>query len=425
MRCGSVGGGCINLLLSGITIIFIGTIVFPALPQSLQQEQTASTNSQSSSNFNVSDNTGDSIYPSVAASNNNVYVVWQDAYGGQNVSYYRQNNDIFFKRSTDGGRSFENITKLSNSTTLSARPIIAAFDNNVYVVWNEDTPKEKQIWFRKSTDNGSSFDRPINLGNNSYSRDNILPKAIAAFGDHVYVVWRQLTEDGNQSSIFLKGSIDTGNTFGEAKEVSENALYRSSPKVAAFNNNVYVVWDVKYSNSGGYKGTKNEGIFFAKSSDDGVTFDKQTKLNGVNDFGEAQVAAYFNDVYVAWAGSVYYPDNSTDNIFLTSSFDNGDTFEKTILLNNGITQSANVELAKTERRIEAVWQDGVTSNGEIFHKSSSNVKPALIDPARNLSDTEGASECPSIAISGKTTYVVWEDSTYGNHEIFLKKLVSN
>jgi len=84
-----------------------------------------------------------------------------------------------------------------------------------------------------------------------------------------------------------------------------------------------------------------------------------------------------------------------------------------------------VELAKTEGRIEAVWQDGVTSNGEIFHKTSSNVKPALIDPSTNISDTEGPSECPSIAISGKTTYVVWEDSTYGNHEIFLKKLLSN
>jgi hypothetical protein len=211
--------------------------------------------------------------------------------------------------------------------------------------------------------------------------------------------------------------------FWKAMEISENALFRSSPKVAAFNNNVYVVWDAKYS--GAYKGTKNEGIFFAKSSDDGITFGKEIKLNGVNDFGEGQVAAYLNDVYVAWAASVYYPNNSTDNIFLTSSSDNGDTFEETILLNKGITKSANVELAKTEGRIEAVWQDGLTSNGEIFHKSSSNVKQALIDPAGKLSDTVGPSECPSIAISGKTTYVVWEESTYGNHEIFLKKLVSN
>jgi hypothetical protein len=410
-------------LLSRITIILIGTIVFSALPQSFQQQQAASIKLQSSSNFNVSGNTGDSTYPSVAASNNKVYVVWQDGYREQNVSYYGQNNDVFFKRSTDGGRSFENITKLSNSTTLSARPAIAAFDNNVYVVWIEDTPKEKQIWFRKSTDNGRSFDQPIILGNNSYTVDHILPKAIAAFGDHVYVVWRQLTEDGNKASIILKGSIDNGNTFGKAMEVSENALFRSSPKVAAFNNNVYVVWDAKYS--GAYKGTKNEGIFFAKSSDDGVTFDKQTKLNGVNDFGEAQVAAYLNDVYVAWAGSVYYPNNSTDNLFLTSSFDNGDTFEKTILLNKGINKSANVELAKTEGRIEAVWQDRVMSNGEIYHKGSSNGNPALTQPARNLSDTEGLSECPSLAISGKTTYVVWEEITYGNHEIFLKKLVSN
>lgn len=409
-------------MLSGITLILIGIIVISILPQSLQQGQAATTNLQGISNFNVSDNIGDSTYPSVAASNNKVYVVWQDDYKEQSVSYDRQNNDIFFKRSTDGGRSFENITKLSNSTTLSARPIIAAVGSNLYVVWIEDTPKEKQIWFRKSIDNGSSFDQPIKLGNNSYSSDHILPKAIAAFGGHVYVVWRQLSEDGKQSSIFLKGSPDTGNTFGKAKQVSENAIFNSSPKVAAFNNNVYVVWDVKYS--GGYKGSKSGGIFFVKSSDDGVTFSKESKLNGLNEVGEAQVAAYVNEVYVAWAGSVYYPGQSTENIFLTFSIDNGDNFEKTILLNKGMTHPANVELAKTDGRIEAVWQDEVMSNGEIFHRSSSKVRPVLIEPARNLSDTEGLSECPSLAVSGKTTYVVWEDSTYGNREIFLKKLVS-
>ena len=75
--------------------------------------------------------------------------------------------------------------------------------------------------------------------------------------------------------------------------------------------------------------------------------------------------------------------------------------------------------------IEAVWQDRIAGNGEIYYKRSlnNNNEQAIFKDTRNLSNTEGLSECPSIAISGNTSYVVWEDDTYGNHEIFFKRLI--
>jgi hypothetical protein len=410
-----------NPLLLAVTTIFIVAMTFSTLPDSLQQQQSTSNNIQSGSNFNVSNNTGDSVYPAIAASGNNVYVVWQDDYLGQSVSYDRKNYDIFFKRSTDGGKSFENITNLSNNVVLSGRPIITAFDNNVYIVWMEDTLENKQIWFRKSTNNGSTFDQPLHLSSGHRIKDSIIPMAIAAFGNDVYVVWRQLVEDGKTGSVLFKASTDTGNTFGETMEISDNAVYSTSPKIAASNNNVYVVWDVRHSE--GEKSNKSEGIFFAQSFNNGITFRNETKLNGNKEFGEPQVAAHSRQVYVAWAGSVYNPQQSMGDIFLTLSFNNGNTFAETIPINTGFMDSENVELAITKGRIDAVWQDRITGNGEIFHKRSLNNEPSFLKAAKNLSGTEGLSECPSIAVSGNTTYVAWEDSTYGNHEIFLKKVV--
>jgi hypothetical protein len=41
----------------------------------------------------------------------------------------------------------------------------------------------------------------------------------------------------------------------------------------------------------------------------------------------------------------------------------------------------------------------------------------------NVSNSDGISECPSLAISGNNIYIVWEDDTTGNHEIFYKRLV--
>jgi hypothetical protein len=408
-----------DVLTIGYTLIFMSAIVFSVLPTSLHQQQPV-LGIQTNSNFNVSNNAGDSVYPAIAASGNNAYVVWQDDNFGEGVSYDKKNYDILFAKSVDSGRSFKNITNLSDTVSLSARPTITAYDNNVYVVWIEDTLNETKILFRKSTDGGSTFDQTIHLGSSSYAKDYILPKAVATFGDNVYVVWRHLTEDGKTGSILLKSSKDAGNTFGETMKISDNAAFTSSPKVSTSNNNVYVVWDAMYNkkdNTG-----KTEGIFLAKSSDNGLTFGNETKISGNKEIGEAQVAAYLNEVYIAWGSSVYNTQQ-IDDVFLTYSFNGGNTFEDTILLNKDFDDSANVELAKAEGRIDAVWQDQVTGNGEIFHKRSLNTLPSFIAPATNLSDNQGLSECPSIALSGNATYIVWEDNTYGNHEIFFKKVV--
>ena len=39
----------------------------------------------------------------------------------------------------------------------------------------------------------------------------------------------------------------------------------------------------------------------------------------------------------------------------------------------------------------------------------------------NLSNNNGISECPSIAISDNNLYILWEDINPGNHEIFFWK----
>jgi hypothetical protein len=408
-------------LLELVLVFVIIAIILSALPASFQQKQSTSDNTQGDFNFNLSNNTGDSVYPSIAASGNNVYVVWQDDYFGQGVSYDKKNYDILLAKSTDGGNSFGNITNLSNNIALSARPIITTFEEKVYVVWMEDTLRDRQLWFRTSTDGGRTFDRAISLSSNHDNRDSIIPKAIAAFGNNVYVVWRHLGEDGKTGSISFRASTDSGKSFGRVVEVSGNAAYSSSPKVAAFGKNLYVVWDV--INKEAEVTGKNPGVFIAKSTDGGFTFENETKLSADTVFGEGQVAVYTNHVFVAWAGSVYDTKQSINDVFFKFSSDNGDRFGETISMHKDFVDSENVELATAEGRMDVVWQDKVTGNGEIFHTSLKD-RQVLADGARNLSNTEGLSECPSIATSGNSTYVVWEDSTYGNHEIFFKRLVS-
>ena len=75
---------------------------------------------------NLSNNDGDSTNPLVEATGNIVYVVWTDESKG--------NGDILFKRSTDGGKSFDKTINLSNNNGESSEPRIAKSGNNLYVV---------------------------------------------------------------------------------------------------------------------------------------------------------------------------------------------------------------------------------------------------------------------------------------------------
>ena len=67
--------------------------------------------------------------------------------------------------------------------------------------------------FTKSEDNGTTFSKVINLSNNSKNSNNV---EISAFDENVYVVWQDIDDDQNHdknSSIMFKSSVNSGNTF--------------------------------------------------------------------------------------------------------------------------------------------------------------------------------------------------------------------
>jgi hypothetical protein len=105
--------------------------------------------------------------PAVAASGNNVYVVWHGPFLGG------QSSDIHYRRSTDGGASFGDTMNLSNTAGVdSSSPAVAASGNSVYVVWADNSLGHWDILYRRSTDGGASFGDTVNLTNDFQSTFN-------------------------------------------------------------------------------------------------------------------------------------------------------------------------------------------------------------------------------------------------------------
>jgi hypothetical protein len=232
------------------------------------------------STINLSDNPGLSLNPEIAISGNNVYVVWHDHESINAI-------DIFYRRSTDGGTSFEATENLSNSPEVSERPAIAAIGDSVYVVWQEDTLTDRDIFFVRSIDGGSTFSIPADLSENDGFSQN---PSISTTENIVHVVWEDNTS--GTSEILYTRSLDGGLNFNPAESISLNTAGAFVPAIATLENNVYVVWS---DDTPG-----NIGIIFRSSSDGGVNFGNTVNLSGNTVSSSPAISTSANNVYVVW-----------------------------------------------------------------------------------------------------------------------------
>jgi hypothetical protein len=100
-----------------------------------------------------------------------------------------------------------------------SRAPIAVSENNAYVLWWENKTGNWEIFFRASSDNGKTFGDEINLSNDTTRSDD---GSIAAQGNSVYVTWWNTNnQTGLREPVFI-ASNDNGNTFGERLVLSGN-----------------------------------------------------------------------------------------------------------------------------------------------------------------------------------------------------------
>jgi hypothetical protein len=401
------------LIAGGAATVLAFSFYYPFHPNQLQYSIVSESRDNNSlpvvfeNATNLTNNPMDSVYGQVAAWNSNVYLLWQDSIPSDHTNY-----DIFIKNSNDNGTTFGSSVNLSNNSGFSEHPQIAAYDNNVYAIWADDTSGNREVLFTRSVDNGTSFDKIKNLSNNTSDSFN---QEIAVFGDTVYVVWLDQSDEDDETNILLKASGDGGETFGRTVNISSNTNQETFPKVAAFEGSVYIAWNMADDQ---LDERDNEGLFFVRSLDGGNTFDNIIKLNHENDFGELQIAAFDETVYVASGG---LPSVDVNGVLFTKSNDGGRSFSEPVTIdeNGRFVNSLNVEVSAYDEQFSYVAaQVSVSGNEEILllEMTGNNSTKVL-----NLSNNPKISECPSIAIEGDNIYVVWEDMTPGNHEILYAK----
>jgi len=248
----------------------------------------------------LTDNAGVSSHPSVTVFGQIVHVVWQDSRDGNQT-----NQEIYYKRSTDGGESWGTDTRLTNNSAISWRPSVSVSGSVVHVVWQDTRDGANgEIYYKRSTDGGESWGTDTRLTNDPAIS---IIASLAVSGSVVHVCWHD-TRDGHYE-IYYKRSTDGGESWGIDTRLTNDPDGSVSPSVAVSGLTVHVVWD------------RNSDIHYKSSTDGGVSWSTDTRLMNVGALSEnPSLAVSDTVVHVLWhdfrdgqGAEIYYKRNPTGN----------------------------------------------------------------------------------------------------------------
>ena len=248
----------------------------------------------------------------------------------------------------------------------------------------------------------------------TYTAGNSWYPAVAVDSSgRIHVAWRDYTP-GN-SEIYYKKSGDGGTTWSPDKRLSWTPGDSYAPAIVADpGGNLHVVWD----DTTPWK----RGIYYRKSTNAGATWSANKRLTwtAIHSYWPAIAADSFGQIHLIWQ------DDSFGNydLFYRKSTDGGMTFgaRRRLTYTSGASQVPDIAVDQSGS-IYVVWQDPTPGNAEIFCKKSPDGGNTW-GTNRRLSMNAGDSLAPAIVVdSSDQIHVVWQDKTPGNGEIYYRKSV--
>lgn len=174
---------------------------------------------------------------SIAASGSNVHTVWRDDRNGNG------NGEIYYKRSSDNGASWGPDVRLTVDTMMSQFPTLAVNGSTVHVVWEDfrdDMLGGWEIYYKRSLDGGTTWEPDRRFTENGSGSSD---PTIAVNGSNVYLIWND-SEMGY--GLHYNFSTDNGTSWNNHNLITENAM-PFFPSVAVSGSAVHVVWfDIRF-----------------------------------------------------------------------------------------------------------------------------------------------------------------------------------
>lgn len=354
-------------------------------------------------------NSGDSKWPSAAAdSSNTIHLVWHDETPG--------NREIYYKNSSDGGATWSTLKRLTWNTGYSECPIIAIDSSDIiHLVWQDDSPGNREIYYKNSSDGGATWSAATRLTWRAGDSEN--PDIAIDSSDTIHVFWQDLSP--GHAELFYKKSTDAGSTW-TVQRITWSSGHSIRPDAAIdSSDNIFLVWVDR--TPGNYE------IYFKQSTDSGASWLGTTRLTwtSAEDDNPSIITDSSNNIHIVWQDDVA----GKNGLHYKRSTDSGSTWTKQRL--TWTTSVKGSPFIATDMRdyIHIVWRDNMSGNYEIYYKECINPDGGWTQT--RLTWTSDSSVQPIILTYSEPTvkwipaythriFVFWADITPGNFEIYCK-----
>lgn len=305
----------------------------------------------------LTNNTANSIDPSIALSGSVLHVVWIDRRDA--------NDEVYYQNSTDGGTSWGTSTRLTNNAGISVFPSVAVSGTVVHVVWQDDRNGNYEIYYKRSTDRGISWGMDTRLTDNTALSASA---CVSVSGTDVHVTWTDERAGSTNPEIYYKRSTDGGTTWGADTRLTNNPAFSTTASSAVSGLMVHVVWsDLR-------DGT-NE-IYYKRSSNGGSGWGGDTRLtfDGGSSFS-ASLSVSGAAVHMTWI------DDRDGNfeVYYKASTDGGVAWGPDVRLTTNSALSNYSSVAASGSVVHVVWRDERDGNPEIYYLRNPTGNPTGIE----------------------------------------------
>ncbi|TSA28304.1 MAG: T9SS C-terminal target domain-containing protein [Bacteroidetes bacterium] len=339
----------------------------------------------------------------IAVSGDSIHVVWQEFRDG--------NAEIYYKRSTDAGTSWGEDTRLSNALGNSYDASLALSGTMVHVVWGDfrNGSDIVEIYYKRSEDGGESWGEDTRL---TFAGSWSESPSIAIGDSVIHIVWydwRDAIWDWGYE-IYYKRSMDGGLTWGPDTRLTNDIAYSGYPCIAVSGQTVHVVWEDTRKGNG--------EVYYKRSDDGGLNWGPDTQLtDDPADSWDPVVAVNDSVVHVVWMDM---RDGSAYEVYYKRSTDGGITWDADTRLTNASASSEYPTIAALGTMVHVTWGDKRDMNYEVYYKRSDDAGLTWEEDTR-LTNAFAESNYPFVAVSDSAVHVIWDESRDGNEEIYYKR----
>lgn len=200
---------------------------------------------------------------------------------------------IFCRKSLDDGLSWQAVSPLL--APAGTRSSIAASGNTVHLTWTTFNGYFQRLWYRRSTDNGTTWLPSIMLAPDTATGYY----SLAADGSHAYVVW---AGGGwvQYNGMLLRRSTDAGATWEPITQlVPYYPEYFQTPVIVASGPSVHAFWAHQDT-------TPARAVLYKRSANYGITWEPEIEISQrgfYTAFGHISAAILGTTVHAAWSDS--------------------------------------------------------------------------------------------------------------------------